>query len=74
MTSYSFPPEFVADLRSRVDIVSLVSDYVALSKAGVNYKGLCPFHGEKTPSFTVHEGKGISTVSAAGSVVTRSVF
>ncbi len=59
MTSYSFPPEFIADLRSRVDIVSLVSDYVALTKAGVNYKGLCPFHGEKTPSFTVHEGKGI---------------
>ncbi len=59
MTSYSFPPEFVADLRSRVDIVSLVSDYVALTKAGANYKGLCPFHGEKTPSFTVHEGKGI---------------
>ena len=59
MTSYSFPPEFVADLRARVDIVSLVSDYVALTKSGVNYKGLCPFHGEKTPSFTVHEGKGI---------------
>lgn len=59
MTSYSFPPEFVADLRARVDIVSLVSDYVALTKAGANYKGLCPFHGEKTPSFTVHEGKGI---------------
>ena len=59
MTSYSFPPEFIADLRARVDIVSLVSDYVALTKAGVNYKGLCPFHGEKTPSFTVHEGKGI---------------
>ncbi len=59
MTSYSFPPEFIADLRSRVDIVGLVSDYVALTKAGANYKGLCPFHGEKTPSFTVHEGKGI---------------
>ena len=59
MTSYSFPPEFIADLRSRVDIVGLVSDYVALTKSGANYKGLCPFHGEKTPSFTVHEGKGI---------------
>jgi len=59
MTSYSFPPEFIADLRSRVDIVGLVSDYVELTKSGANYKGLCPFHGEKTPSFTVHEGKGI---------------
>ncbi len=59
MTSYSFPPEFVSDLRTRVDIVELVGDYVSLSKAGVNYKGLCPFHGEKTPSFMVHPGKGI---------------
>ena len=59
MTSYSFPPEFVSDLRSRIDIVELVGDYVALTKAGVNYKGLCPFHGEKTPSFTVHQGKSI---------------
>ena len=59
MTSYSFPPEFVSDLRSRIDIVELVGDYVALTKAGVNYKGLCPFHGEKTPSFTVHQGKAI---------------
>ncbi|MCK5539598.1 MAG: DNA primase [Deltaproteobacteria bacterium] len=59
MTSYFFPPEFVSDLRSRVDIVELVGDYVALTKAGANYKGLCPFHGEKTPSFTVHQGKAI---------------
>ena len=59
MTSYSFPPEFVSDLRSRVDIVELVGDYVSLTRAGVNYKGLCPFHGEKTPSFMVHPGKGI---------------
>lgn len=59
MTNYSFPPEFVSDLRSRIDIVELVGDYVALTKAGVNYKGLCPFHGEKTPSFTVHQGKAI---------------
>jgi len=59
MTNYSFPPEFVSDLRSRIDIVELVGDYVALTKSGVNYKGLCPFHGEKTPSFTVHQGKAI---------------
>ena len=59
MTSYFFPPEFVSDLRSRIDIVELVGDYVALTKAGANYKGLCPFHGEKTPSFTVHQGKAI---------------
>ncbi len=59
MTSYFFPPEFVSDLRSRINIGELLGDYVALTKAGVNYKGLCPFHGEKTPSFTVHQGKAI---------------
>ncbi len=59
MTSYSFPPEFVSDLRARINIVEVVGDYVSLTRAGVNYKGLCPFHGEKTPSFMVHPGKGI---------------
>ena len=59
MTSYFFPPEFVSDLRSRVNIVELVGDYVSLTRSGVNYKGLCPFHGEKTPSFMVHPDKGI---------------
>jgi DNA primase len=59
MTSYYFPPEFVADLRERVDVVEVVGDYVSLVKSGANFKGLCPFHGEKTPSFMVHRGKGI---------------
>ncbi len=59
MTSYSFSPEFVSDLRSRVNIVEVVGDYVSLTRSGVNYKGLCPFHSEKTPSFMVHPGKGI---------------
>lgn len=59
MTSYYFPPEFVADLRARVDVVEVVGDYVSLVKSGANFKGLCPFHGEKTPSFMVHRGKGI---------------
>lgn len=40
-------------VRNRADIVDLVSDYVALRPAGRSYKGLCPFHAEKTPSFTV---------------------
>jgi len=59
MTSYYFPPEFVAELRERVDVVEVVGDYVSLVKSGANFKGLCPFHGEKTPSFMVHRGKGI---------------
>ncbi len=59
MTSYYFPPEFVAELREQVDVVEVVGDYVSLVKSGANFKGLCPFHGEKTPSFMVHRGKGI---------------
>jgi DNA primase len=47
------PPAFVQDLLSRVDIVEVVGRQVQLKKAGVNHKGLCPFHGERTPSFTV---------------------
>lgn len=41
-------------IRERVDIVELVSEYVQLKKSGQGYMGLCPFHGEKTPSFHVH--------------------
>ncbi len=47
------PPSFIQDLLSRVDIVDVVGRHVELKKAGINHKGLCPFHGEKTPSFTV---------------------
>jgi DNA primase len=47
------PPAFVHDLLARVDIVELIGRYVQLKKAGINHKGLCPFHGEKSPSFIV---------------------
>ena len=47
------PPAFVHDLLARVDIVEVVGRHVQLKKAGTVHKGLCPFHGEKTPSFTV---------------------
>ncbi len=47
------PPGFIQDLLARVDIVDIVGRHVDLKKAGINHKGLCPFHGEKTPSFTV---------------------
>jgi DNA primase len=53
-----FPAAFVEDVRARADIVQVVQEYVSLKKAGNSYKGLCPFHGEKTPSFHVNREKG----------------
>ena len=57
MAGYS--PALLDEIRAAVDIVDLVSRFVNLKKAGVNWKGLCPFHGEKTPSFMVNPRKGI---------------
>jgi DNA primase len=51
------PESFKQDLLSRVDIVEVVSRYVRLKKGGANYQGLCPFHNEKSPSFTVSPAK-----------------
>ena len=47
------------EIKSHIDIVEFISDYVALKKSGQNYKGLCPFHSEKTPSFMVSQPKQI---------------
>ncbi|MBW2038233.1 MAG: DNA primase [Deltaproteobacteria bacterium] len=51
------PDEVLEVIRERANIVEVISDYVALKKAGRNHKGLCPFHQEKTPSFMVNEEK-----------------
>jgi DNA primase len=51
------PQSFIDDLLRRVDIVDLVGQHVTLKKAGTNYSGLCPFHTEKSPSFSVSPSK-----------------
>jgi DNA primase len=53
-----FPQSFIDDLRLHADIVRVIQDYVPLKRSGASYKGLCPFHSEKTPSFIVHADKG----------------
>lgn len=53
------PQALFDEVIAKSDIVDVIGDYVQLSKAGKNYKGLCPFHGENTPSFVVSPDKGI---------------
>ena len=53
----SIPPDFIHDLLSRVDIVELIGRHVKLKRGGANHMGLCPFHGEKSPSFSVSASK-----------------
>jgi DNA primase len=53
------PEEKINEIRQSVDIVDIISDYVQLKKQGRNYFGLCPFHGENTPSFSVSPEKQI---------------
>lgn len=53
-----YPREVIDEVRHAADIVQVVQEYVPLRKAGTSYKGLCPFHGERTPSFTVNRDKG----------------
>lgn len=52
-----FPEDVLRSVRERTDIVALVGERIALKRAGTNYVGLCPFHAEKTPSFSVNPGK-----------------
>ena len=63
MTYYS--DELIEEVRSRNDVVDVISGYVRLQKRGSTYFGLCPFHNEKTPSFSVSPANRCITVLAA---------
>ncbi len=68
-----YPEEVVEEVRSRNDIVDVISSYVKLQKKGSDYFGLCPFHNEKTPSFSVAPGKQMYYCfgcGAGGNVIT----
>lgn len=53
-----FPQTFIDDVRLQANILQVIQEYVPLKRAGTSYKGLCPFHSEKSPSFTVNPEKG----------------
>lgn len=52
-----YPDELVEEVRAKSDIVDVISGYVRIQKKGSSYFGLCPFHNEKSPSFSVSPGK-----------------
>ena len=54
-----FPVSFIQDLKAQADIVHVVQERVPLRRSGAAWTGLCPFHGEKTPSFQVNGDKGV---------------
>lgn len=62
--------EFLDDLRRRADIESTVSSYVSLKRKGKILTGLCPFHNEKTPSFTVYPERSRIIASGAATAET----
>jgi DNA primase len=60
-------PDTIEEVKQRIDIVDVISEYVVLKKRGKDYLGLCPFHGEKTPSFTVSPSKQLYYCFGCGS-------
>lgn len=68
------PPEFIQQLLARVDLADLIGRYVPLKKAGAEFKACCPFHNEKTPSFTVSPRKGFYHCFGCGAHGTAITF
>lgn len=60
------PSNVIETIKAKADIVEVIGEYVTLKKEGQNYKGLCPFHSDNTPSLTVSPAKGIYTCFACG--------
>ena len=63
---FSFSNESIEHLKNSINIVDVIGKSVKLKKAGANFKGLCPFHNEKTPSFVVSESKQYFTCFGCG--------
>ena len=68
------PQNFIDDLVQRIDVVEVIGSRIEIKKAGKEYKGLCPFHTEKTPSFTVSQDKGFYHCFGCGSQGTAQGF
>ena len=68
------PEDKISEIRNRADILDIVSESVLLKKAGRNFVGLCPFHSEKTPSFTVSPDKQMFYCFGCGEGEMRSGF
>ena len=72
--AYKIPEETLTEIRSRISIVEVISVHVSLRKAGKNYTGLCPFHEEKTPSFSVNDERGFFHCFGCGAGGERVYF
>lgn len=67
-------PDTIEEIRQRADILEIISDYVVLKKRGRDHVGLCPFHDEKSPSFTVSPSKQMYYCFGCGAGAMASNF
>ena len=70
----AIPQTFIQELIARADVVDIVGRYVQLKKGGANFMGLCPFHGEKSPSFSVSPTKQFYHCFGCGKTAMRLAF